>query len=128
MKKRISLLALAVCAAFALSIPMYAHHGAWGFDTQHETTVMGGTVTRFQFSNPHVQIYWETKDDKGVIQKWTAEATNPNTLYRYGWSKDTLKPGTEVQMVAGNRCKNGDNCMRLRKIVLASGKDLPVPD
>ena len=39
-----------------------------------------------------------------------------------------LKPGTELRMVAGNRCKNGENCMRLRKIVLATGKDLPVPD
>ena len=107
---------------------MFAHHGAWTFDMQHETTVMGGTVTRFQFVNPHVEISWEVRDDKGVLQQWTAQATNPNTLYRYGWSKDILKSGTELQMVSGNRCKNGENCMRLRKIVLATGKELPVPD
>ena len=128
MKKRIFLSTFTVLATFAFINPMFAHHGAWGYDMQHETTVMGGTVTRFAFVNPHVEIVWEIKDDKGAIQKWTAETTNPNTLYRYGWSKDILKPGTELRMVAGNRCKNGENCMRLRKIVLATGKDLPVPD
>jgi uncharacterized protein DUF6152 len=128
MKKRILFSAFTVLAAFAFSIPMFAHHGAWEFDLQHETTVMGGRVTHFKFVNPHVEISWETKDDKGATQQWTAETTNPNTLYRYGWNKDILKPGTELQMVAGNRCKNGENCMRLRKIVLATGKDLPVPD
>jgi hypothetical protein len=118
---------LAAFAIFAFSIPLSAHHGALEYDTQHETTVMGGTVTRFQFTNPHVEIFWETKDEKGEAQQWMAETTNPNTLYRYGWRKDTLKPGTQLQLVSGNRCKNGDNCMRLRRIVLATGQELPVP-
>ena len=128
MKKTLLYVAFSILASLPVSMPVVAHHGAWSFDLQHETTVMGGTVTRFLFVNPHVEIDWETKDDKGVVQKWTAQATNPNALYRYGWNKDILKPGTELQMVAGNRCKNGENCMRLRKIVLATGKDLPVPD
>jgi Family of unknown function (DUF6152) len=127
-KQRISLSAFSVLIALLFCVPMFAHHGAWTFDMQHETTVMGGTVTRFQFVNSHVEISWESKDDKGIPQKWTAQTTNPNTLYRYGWNKEILKPGTELQMVSGNRCKNGENCMRLRKIVLATGKDLPVPD
>jgi len=128
MKKKLLLFAIAPIAAIAFSVPLFAHHGTWGYDMQHETTVMGGTITRFDFVNPHVQIYWETKDDKGVTQMWTAQATNPNTLSRYGWTKEILKPGTELQMVSGNRCKSGETCMRLRKIVLASGKDLPVAD
>ncbi len=128
MKTKIRFFAFALLAASACSLPLFAHHGSLGYDTQHETTVKGGTVTRFEFTNPHVIIVWETKDDKGAVQQWTAETTNPNTLYRYGWNKDVLKPGTELQIVAGNRCKNGENCMRLRKIVLASGKDLPVPN
>jgi len=114
--------------ALAFSAPVPAHHGMWEFDLQHETTVVGGTITHFKFVNPHVEISWETRDEKGVKQEWVAEATNPNALSRYGWNKDILKPGMELQMVSGNRCKNGENCMRLRKIVLATGKDLPVPD
>jgi len=128
MKTRMLLAWSAVLAAFAFSSPMLAHHGALEYDTQHETTIMGGTVTRFNFVNPHVQISWETKDEKGTVQEWTAVTTNPNTLYRYGWNKEILKPGTALQLVSGNRCKDGGNCMRLRRIVLATGKDLPVPN
>lgn len=119
--------AMAMVAAFAFAAPALAHHGRLEYDTQHETTVRGGTVTRFEFRNPHVQIFWETKDDKGGVQMWAAQTTNPNTLYRYGWNQDVLKPGTQLRMVSGNRCKNGDNCMRLRKIVLEDGRELPVP-
>ena len=126
-KSKIAVSALAAVAALALSIPMFAHHGGSEFDDKEVTTVMGGTVTRFEFVNPHIEIFWETKDDKGVVQKWWAEGTTPNLLYRYGWNKDVLKPGTQLQSVGGNRCKNGDNCMRLRKIVLATGEELPVP-
>ncbi len=118
---------IAVVAAFAFTVPVVAHHGTLEYDTQHETTVLGGTVTRFEFRNPHVQIFWETKTDKGAVQMWAAQTTNPNTLYRYGWNQSILKPGTQLRMVSGNRCKNGDNCMRLRKIVLADGQELPVP-
>jgi hypothetical protein len=119
---------LAAVVALTFPNPVLAHHGTWEFDLQHETTVIGGKVTHFKFENPHVEISWETRDEKGAKQEWTAQTTNPNTLFRYGWTKDILKPGTELQMVTGNRCKNGDTCMRLRKIVLATGKDLPVPD
>jgi Family of unknown function (DUF6152) len=127
MRNILILPAYAIVAAFVFSIPALAHHGALEYDMQHETTVMGGTVTRFDFKNPHVEIVWETRDDKGATQQWTAETTNPNTLSRYGWNKNSLKPGTELRLVAGNRCKDGGNCMRLRKIVLASGEELAVP-
>ena len=127
MKISVMITMFAFVATLALSIPVFAHHGGSEYDMQHETTVTGGTVTNFAYLNPHVEISWETKDDKGVVQKWTAKTTNPNTLYRAGWNKETLKPGTQLQSVTGNRCKDGSNCMRLRKIMLANGRELPVP-
>jgi hypothetical protein len=82
---------------------------------------------RNRFINPHIEIFWEVKGEKGIIQKWSAEGTTPNILYRSGWNKDSLKPGDPLKLVTGNRCKNGDNCMRLRQIVLGTGQELPVP-
>ncbi len=114
-------------AALIICIPLSAHHGAADYDTTKVTTVEGGAITRFEFVNPHVQIYWETKDEKGEVQKWFAEGTTPNILYRNGWNKDSLKPGDQLKLVAGNRCKDGSNCMRLRQVVLANGQELPVP-
>jgi hypothetical protein len=118
---------LSSVAVLILAIPLWAHHGVSAYDMTQVTTVNGGVVTDFEFVNPHVQITWEVKDDQGAVQKWTAEGTTPNILYRYGWNKDTLNPGTQLKAVSGNRCKSGQNCMRLRSIALADGTELPIP-
>jgi hypothetical protein len=108
-----------VCSGIAL-----AHHGTANYDMTKLTTVKG-TVTDFQFINPHVEIFLDIKDDKGNVQKWQAETNSPNLLHRAGWTKDSLKPGDAVT-ASGNRAKDGSNLMRLDKIVLADGKELPL--
>jgi hypothetical protein len=127
MKAKFQISLIVAVIALIASVPMFAHHGASEYDMTKVTTVTGGTVTRFDFINPHIEIYFEVKDDKGNVQKWSAEGTTPNILYRNGWNKDSLKPGDQLKEVSGNQCKNGNGCMRLRKIVLADGTELPVP-
>jgi Family of unknown function (DUF6152) len=126
-KTRMLLSASAAIAALTISFPVIAHHGGSDYDVTQVTSVKGGTVTRFEFVNPHVEIYWDFKNDNGVVEHWHAQGTTPNILYRNGWSKESLAPGTALEVVEGNRCKNGDTCMRLRKIVLAGGQELAVP-
>ena len=111
----------------AISFPLFAHHGAADYDTAQTASVKGGTVTRFEFVNPHVEIYWDAKNANSVVEHWHAQGTTPNILFRNGWTKESLKVGTQLQSVEGNRCKNGDTCMRLKRIVLADGTELPVP-
>jgi hypothetical protein len=123
----LSLFAPAAIALFAITLPLFAHHGAADYDVTQTTSIKGGTVTRFEFVNPHVEIYWDAKNSNGVLEHWHAEGTTPNILFRNGWTKESMKPGTELQVVEGNRCKNGDNCMRLKKIVLGDGTELPIP-
>ena len=127
MKANFQISFIAAVLLLTASVPMFAHHGASEYDTSKVTTVLGGTVTKFDFINPHIGIYWETKDDQGNIQKWFAEGTTPNILYRNGWNKDSLKPGDQLKEISGNQCKNGNGCMRLRKVVLANGQELAVP-
>jgi hypothetical protein len=126
-RSRLSVFAPAAILVFAISFPVFAHHGASDYDVTQMTTVKGGAVTRFEFVNPHIEIYWDTKNANGVVEHWHAEGTTPNILFRNGWTKESLKAGTELQSVEGNRCKNGDTCMRLKKIVVADGTELPVP-
>jgi hypothetical protein len=126
-KNRLPILMLAAVAALAISFPVFAHHGASGYDMSQTTTVKGGIVTKFDFQNPHIEIFWDSKNENGVVEHWRAEGTTPNILFRNGWTKESLKPGTELQAVEGNRCKNGDTCMRLRKVNLGDGTELPVP-
>jgi len=127
-RSRLPSFAIALAAvALAISFPVFAHHGGSDYDMTQAMTVKGGTITKFEFVNPHVEIFWDLKTPSGTVEHWHAEGTTPNILFRLGWTKDSLKPGMELQLVEGNRCKNADTCMRLRKIVLADGTELPVP-
>lgn len=119
MKKFAFFLAL-TCAVLLVSAPLSAHHGEANYDTDKVASVKG-TVTDFQFINPHTLISLDVKNDKGEIEKWSCEARSPGMLVRVGgWDKTTLKPG-DVITVYGSRAKNGTPVMRLQKIMLADG-------
>src|SRR5215469_8526042 len=93
-----------------------AHHGGAAYDTSKMTTVIG-TVTDFQFTNPHIIISMDVKDSAtGKIDKWQGELTSPNHLSRMGWTKDTIKVGDELTMT-GSALKTGGFAMAIRKIM-----------
>jgi|SRR6266852_1601462 len=113
---------LIVAGVLAASSPAFAHHSWRGFDAANATTVKG-TVTNFDWANPHVWISLEVKDDKGNIQKWTAGGPSPSRMANTGWDKDTLKPGDEIT-VTGTRGNDGAYQLRLTKVTLADGREL----
>jgi Family of unknown function (DUF6152) len=97
-----------------ISISLSAHHGQAGYNTT-ETVTVSGTVSDFQFVNPHSIVSLDVKDDKGEKQGWQGELTSPNHLIRAGWTATSLKPGDQVTM-AGFRAKSGANSMWITKI------------
>jgi Family of unknown function (DUF6152) len=99
-------------------------HGAASYDSKKLTTLKA-TVTEFRYMNPHSEIFFNTVDATGKTQKWIAEAVSVASLSRYGWTKNTLKPGDQIN-ITGNAAKNGSYTMRLSKLVLANGKVLSV--
>jgi Family of unknown function (DUF6152) len=122
--KNLALCVAIMFAALLVSAPVPAHHGETNYDTDKLVTVKA-TVTNFEFINPHVQIFMDAKNDKGEIEKWTCEARSPAMLVRNGdWDKNTLKPGDTITAI-GFQSKNGAKILRLKKIVLADGKELP---
>ena len=66
------------------SAPLPAHHGEANYDTE-KTVSVKGTVTDFQFVNPHVQITIDVKNDKGEIEKWVGEAPQPGDALPLWW-------------------------------------------
>jgi len=107
-----------IAVLLMVAAPLFAHHGTSAFDTSKLTTVKG-TVTDFQFHNPHVMI----SVDKGKVDVWTGEANSPNVLTRHGWDRDIIKKGDQITII-GNRPKNGAKAMRLQKVVLSNGQEL----
>ena len=118
--KKFSTVLVVTFALLLVSAPLFAHHGEANYDTDKVVSVKG-TVTDFQFINPHTLISLDAKNDKGEIEKWSCEARSPGMLVRVGgWDKTTLKPGNVIT-VFGYRARNGSPVMRLQKIALADG-------
>ncbi|MDP9115594.1 MAG: DUF6152 family protein [Acidobacteriota bacterium] len=109
-------------AALLLAIPLLAHHGAAAFDVTKMVTVKG-TVTDFQYVNPHVQVYFDAKNDKGEPEAWQGELTAPNKLSRAGWTKRTLKPGDSIT-VTGNPAANGAHTLWIRELIGPDGESM----
>lgn len=109
-------------AFFAVSVTTQAHHGTANYDTDKSISVKG-TVTDFQFVNPHVLIYMQVKDSTGKTTNWQGELTSPNRLSRSGWKKDTVKPG-DVITITGFPAKSGSPEVWIQKVIAADGTPL----
>jgi Family of unknown function (DUF6152) len=121
--KKLGLCLTIIFAVLFVSVPLRAHHGETNYDTEKVVSVKG-TVTDFQFINPHVQIFMDVKNANGEIEKWSCEARSPIMLVRVGgWDKNTLKPGDTIT-ASGFRARNGATILRLKKIVLANGREM----
>ena len=75
--------------------PAIAHHGVAGYDMT-KTLTLHGTVSKFDWSNPHVVVYVDAKNAGGEMQHWTIELAAPVHMVRAGWSKNSLKAGDEI--------------------------------
>lgn len=106
----------------SICLPALAHHGNSAYDGTTPVAIKG-RVTEFAWSNPHVQICLDAKDDQGKISRWTAETLSPAKLSRAGWSKDSVKPGDQVTLTF-YAAKNGSTIGYLLKLEFADGREL----
>ena len=97
--------AVAGAAVLAVSAPAIGHHAvAAEFDT-HKPISFTGTVKKVEWSNPHIYTQVEVKNPDGTTVVYRVEGGAPNSLFRQGWRRDTIKPG-DVVTVNGLRAKN----------------------
>ena len=122
MRAKISLAAVCFAAFLVVAGPALAHHGTASYDTGKVVTVKA-TMTEFRFINPHVQLYFDVKNEKGETEKWQAELTAPNKLSRAGWDKHTLKPGDSIT-ASGYVSKNDPHTMWINKLIGPDGEQL----
>jgi hypothetical protein len=79
----------------AVSMPAIAHHGVAGYDLT-KTITLHGTVTKFDWSNPHIVIHMDAKNANGEVQNWTIELAAPTHMSRAGWTKNVMKTGDDI--------------------------------
>ena len=114
---------MTIAMALSSGPTLFAHHGLARFDTTHIVT-MKGTITRFEWINPHAYVYADITDDHAKTANWMLECGSLGMLSRFGWSPDTVKKGDKVT-VYGFIAKDGTPYMALQKIDLPNGKSLP---
>ena len=112
---------LGICAwVVGTAVPVTAHHAfAAEFDADSPVE-FSGTVTKVEWVNPHVWIHLDVTRDDGTMEGWAFEAGTPNVLFRRGFTRDSLLPGTDVR-VDGYQAKDGTNRANGRDITFVDG-------
>jgi hypothetical protein len=120
MRTKVTITIACAVVLLILSVaPAWAHHAfAAEFDAK-KPVKFRATVTRMEWTNPHVWIHVDVKQPNGTVEKWAIEAGTPNVLFRRGFTKQSLQPGTQI-VVDGYRAKEGSR--------RANGRDLTLPD
>ena len=121
MRSRLLALAVGTVAVLMVATSSFAHH-AWAVDTTRSITVKG-TVTGVDWSNPHIQIFVDTKDSNGNVEKWTVGGPSPSRMAGNGWDKNTLKAGDVITAV-GQRATDSPNLLKTQKVTLSSGREM----
>jgi hypothetical protein len=118
------LLGVGALALFAAgTIPAFAHHAFSAEFDARKPIRLEGTVTKMEWINPHAWIHVDVAAKGGKVEKWMVEGGTPNTLFRRGFTKDSLKIGTKI-VVDGYRAKDGSMRANGRDITLPGGQKL----
>jgi hypothetical protein len=103
-----------------IAAPARGHHGWAEFDENSEVTLQG-TVTDFHYVNPHCVVEFQVKDEKGQIQKWQGEFSNPGVLSRKGWNAAALEAGDKIT-ITGHPAHHGVLALHVTRIRMSNGE------
>ncbi|MDB5458541.1 MAG: hypothetical protein JWO72_282 [Caulobacteraceae bacterium] len=106
--------------ALAAAGPAAAHHSFAMFDNEHQVK-MSGTVSKFEWTNPHVYIHLQMADAAGEVKPYTVECANPGILNRVGWKFNLIKPGDKLVMIIAP-LRNGEAGGLLKEVTLPDGR------
>ena len=114
---------MVVASVWIAGAPVVAHHSfSAEFDITKPVTLTGA-VTTVRWSNPHAWVYIDVQGDDGEVVNWAFETRTANALYRSGWRKDDLEPGTVVT-IEGWLARNGTPTANASRITLPDGRRL----
>ena len=123
MRIRISWTHAVLAVAMTMTMaPALAHHSFTMFDMSKRITLTG-TVTSFEWSNPHAYIEIDVPGDDGAPKHWSIELGSPSILMGSGWKFSSLKKGDKPTLIV-NPLKSGQAGGFLFTATLPDGRAL----
>jgi hypothetical protein len=102
---------------------MAAHHAFSAEFDANKPVEVTGTITKMEWTNPHVWMHLDVKKPDGTVESWAFEAGTPNVLFRRGFTRESLLPGTQLK-VDGYQSKDGTRRANGRDVTFADGRKL----
>lgn len=121
MRAQLAVVAAGLGFLLVQAIPMQAHHSFGAEYDAKQPVTLKGTVTKFEWTNPHARFYIDVKGEDGKVTNWNLELASPNVLGRQGWTRHSLNVGDTVT-VTGSKAKDGSNMANAARVTLADGK------
>jgi Family of unknown function (DUF6152) len=115
--------AVLMCVLFAGALPLSAHHSFLAEYDSTKPVSVTGTVTKVEWTNPHIWFYLDVKDEKGNVTNWGFSAAPPGVLMRRGITKEVLKLGSVIK-VEGFRARDGSNNANGGKVTFGDGRSV----
>jgi hypothetical protein len=116
-------LLMGACGLLLAALPLAGHHSfAAEYDAGKPVTLKG-KVTQVEWINPHSWVHIDVTGEDGKVINWSCETAPPNTLYRQGWRRNSLKEGDEV-IVEGFAAKDSSHTITARTVQTPDGKRL----
>lgn len=101
----------------------WAHHSFAAEFSADKPVLFKGTVTKMEWVNPHVWIHVQVTKPGGKAEDWAIEGGAPGSLFKRGFSKASLVPGTVI-VVDGYAAKDGSRRANGRSVTFEDGKKL----